>query len=96
MDKIHHIAIQVEDIKQAVDWYRDRFDFNLSYQDESWALLEFANMSLALVVPEQHPPHFAIENQQAEKFGELTEHRDGTQSIYIKDPFANAIEIIKP
>lgn len=21
MDKIHHIAIQVDDVKQAVDWY---------------------------------------------------------------------------
>ncbi len=95
MDKIHHIAVQVDDVKQAVDWYRDQFDIEVSYQDETWAMLKFDNISLAIVIPGQHPPHFAIENEQAEKYGELTPHRDGTASIYIKDPFDNAVEIIK-
>ena len=58
-------------------------------------MLKFDNISLAIVVPGQHPPHFAVENKQAEKFGELTTHRDGTASIYINDPFGNAVEIIK-
>ena len=96
MDKIHHVAIQVNDIQQAVDWYSNKFEVEVRYQDETWALLQFANLSLALVVPDQHPPHFAIENANAEAFGKLTEHRDGTESIYIKDPFGNEIEIMKP
>jgi extradiol dioxygenase family protein len=95
MDKIHHLAIQVKDIKTAVTWYKEKFDANIIYEDESWAMLEFENLSLALVIPEQHPPHFAIESDDAEKFGKLTPHRDGTASIYLQDPFGNAIEIIK-
>ena len=95
MDKIHHVAVQVDDIKKAVEWYRAQFDITVSYQDETWAMLEFDNLSLALVIPSQHPNHFAIENNEAEKFGELTPHRDGTASIYINDPFGNAVEIIK-
>ena len=95
MDKIHHVAIQVNDIKVAVDWYQDKFDTKILYQDDTWALIQFDNLSLALVLPDEHPSHFAIENAQAEKFGELTPHRDGTASVYINDPFGNSIEIIK-
>jgi catechol 2,3-dioxygenase-like lactoylglutathione lyase family enzyme len=95
MDKIHHVAIQVNDIKIAVEWYQDKFDTKILYQDDTWALIKFDNLSLALVLPDQHPAHFAIENDEAEKFGELTEHRDGTASVYINDPFGNSIEIIK-
>ena len=95
MDKIHHIAIQVEDVNKAVEWYSRQFDVELAYQDESWALLKFDNISLAIVVPGEHPPHFAVEDDEAEKYGELTPHRDGTASIYIKDPFGNAVEILK-
>lgn len=95
MDKIHHIALQVDDIEKAVDWYRNQFGVEVEYQDETWAMLKFDNLSLALVLPSQHPPHFAIEKENAADFGELTSHRDGTASIYLDDPFNNSIEIIK-
>ena len=58
-------------------------------------MLEFGNISLAIVLPGQHPSHFAIEDKGAEKYGKLTSHRDGTASIYIKDPFGNSIEMLK-
>ncbi|MDG2176896.1 MAG: VOC family protein [Gammaproteobacteria bacterium] len=94
-DKIHHIAVQVDDIGDAVDWYTQSFDVEVSYQDESWAMLEFDNLSLALVLPGEHPGHFAVTNDHAEKYGSLTTHRDGTASVYIKDPFGNAVELIR-
>ena len=81
--------------KTAVKWYTDKFDASLDYEDETWALLKFSNLSLALVMPDQHPPHFAIESTNAEAFGKLTKHRDGTASVYIEDPFGNAVEIIE-
>ena len=95
MDKIHHIAVQVDNVKSAVDWYQKQFNIEVSYQDDTWAMLKFDNISLAIVIPGQHPPHFAIENDHAEDYGELTVHRDNTASIYINDPFGNAVEIIK-
>ena len=95
MDKIHHIAIPVKAIDKAVDWYVSQFDVRVSYQDESWALLKFENLSLALVLPSEHPGHFAIEHDRAESFGALTPHRDGTESVYIKDPSGNTVEILK-
>lgn len=95
MDTIHHIAIPVEDIKTTLQWYKDNFDVDIAYEDQSWALIKFDNIALALVLPDQHPPHFAITCQDAEKYGALTPHRDGTESIYIKDPSGNAVEMLK-
>ena len=95
MDHLHHIAIQVSDISRSIAWYRARFDVNVTYRDDSWALLRFANVSLALVLPDQHPPHMAVERDDAAAFGTLTPHRDGTASVYIEDPDGNAVEMLK-
>ena len=95
MDKIHHIAIQVEDISKSVEWYKKNFEVVVSYQDETWAMIDFENTSLALVMPEEHPFHFAIESKQAEIYGDLTKHRDGTASVYICDIDGNNVEMIK-
>lgn len=95
LDPIHHVAIPVPDIAKALEWYTYRFHCNVEYVDETWALLKFANARLALVLPREHPPHFAVTRPDANKFGELTTHRDGLNSVYITDPFANSIEILE-
>jgi len=94
MDKIHHVAITVEDLKRAVEWYTKNFDCKVAYQDDTWAMLEFQNIQLALVLPTQHPAHVGFERINAEKFGKLTKHRDGRSSVYIQDPEGNSIEIL--
>jgi catechol 2,3-dioxygenase-like lactoylglutathione lyase family enzyme len=93
-DSLHHVAISVNDIAQAVDWYRDKFRCEVSYQDDTWALLTFANVHLALVLPHQHPPHLGFVTPDADKYGELKPHRDGTRSIYIADPSGNPVELL--
>lgn len=95
MDMLQHVAISVTDIDEALDWYRAQFDVETVYADESWALLRFANISLALTLPEQHPPHIAVERDDAASFGALTRHRDGTASVYIEDPWGNTVEIMQ-
>lgn len=94
-DTIDHVAIPVPDVNQAVAWYTRMFRCKVCYQDETWALLGFANVQLALVLPRQHPPHIAFRNPEAAKFGGLTRHRDGTRSVYITDPFGNTIEMME-
>ncbi len=93
--KLHHAALCVSDIAEAVIWYSDTLGAKVAYQDETWALLDIENTSLALVIPSQHPPHLAFEHANAEKFGELTPHRDGTASVYVSDPFGNTIEFLR-
>ena len=94
LDGIHHIAISVENVATAVEWYRDKFQCEVAYQDETWGLLKFANISLALVIPGQHPPHIGFTSAEAEKYGDLKTHRDGTRSVYITDPFGNSVEMM--
>ncbi len=95
LDHIHHVAIPVPDIAKAVEWYTSRFDCEVEYLDNTWALLAFANTKLALVLPKQHPSHVALSRPDANKFGELVTHRDGLRSVYLKDAFGNAIEILE-
>lgn len=94
LDSLHHVAVAVDDIARAVDWYTKTFQCKVSYQDPTWAMLEFANIKVALVIPEQHPPHIAFTHPEAEKFGSLKPHRDGTRSCYVRDPAGNSIEIM--
>ena len=94
LDEIHHIAIQVQDIKRAVSWYLEHFRCEVSWRDETWALLRFANTSLALVLPAEHPPHVAFTMEDVHGLGELNSHRDGTRFIYIRDSEGNALECL--
>ena len=84
LDSINHIAICVPNVEEAVKWYTDTFNCQIDYQDKTWAYLRFNNIQLALVVPDQHPPHVCFVTAKAEQFGQLKTHRDGTRSCYVK------------
>lgn len=92
---VDHIAIPVSDIQQALRWYRGQFQVQTVYEDATWAMLKFGNVNLALVLQGQHPPHIAVERSDAEAYGNLNIHRDGTASVYVNDPFGNVIEVLK-
>jgi catechol 2,3-dioxygenase-like lactoylglutathione lyase family enzyme len=92
-DTVDHIAVAVSDVKGTVDWYLKNFSCKVAYQDETWALLEFANIRVAFVLPNQHPPHFALLRDPA-AYGEPKTHRDGTRSVYLNDPSGNSIEVL--
>ena len=95
LDTIHHLAIQVSNIENSVKWYKSHFTCDIAYQDKSWALLNFANISLALVLPNQHPTHFAITREDISIFGNPVKHRDGTCSVYVEDPSGNSAEMLQ-
>jgi catechol 2,3-dioxygenase-like lactoylglutathione lyase family enzyme len=93
LDTLHHTAIRVKDVKETVAWYTRRFRCKVEYQDATWAMLAFENVRLAFVIAGQHPPHIAILGDPS-AFGEPTIHRDGTSSVYVKDPNGNNVEIM--
>ena len=92
MEASDHIAIVVTNINHEVKWYTDNHDCKVNYQDESGAELQFKNIKLALVLPQDHPAHIAFEDDTVVD-GE--KHRDGSESIYDHDTFGNIIERIK-
>ncbi len=93
-DTLHHVAISVDDVAATVRWYRETFRCEVEYQDDTWALLAFENVRLALVVPDQHPPHVAFVHPSPERYGPVKPHRDGTRSSYTHDPAGNAVEML--
>ncbi len=95
MERLHHIALPVTDIEKAVLWYEKNFDVRKIYADSTWALLAFDNVALALVLPGQHPAHIAVERENIERYGHLSKHRDGTASVYVTDPWGNAVEYLQ-
>lgn len=95
LDTVDHVAVSVHDVKTALDWYCRHFQCLVLHHDDTWALVQFANIKLALVVPSQHPPHLGFVRPKASDFGPLTAHRDGTRSVYITDPSGNSVEFLK-
>jgi catechol 2,3-dioxygenase-like lactoylglutathione lyase family enzyme len=94
LDSMDHIAIEVNDVKESVAWYADRFRCRIDYQDDTWALISFANIRLAFVTRGQHRPHIGFKRPDAENFGTLKSHRDGTRYVYLEDPANNVVEIL--
>ena len=92
--KIDHIALQVNDIKESVEYYKN-YGSRVLYQDDTWAFLEFDNIKLALVVEDEHPYHIAFEVDILPHTENVQKHRDGSISYYLKDPSGNTVEIIK-
>lgn len=95
LDAVHHVALAVDDVQAAVDWYIARFRCRVEYQDATWAMLRFDNLRLAFISGGRHPPHLGFLRPDAEQFGELKPHRDGTRSVYVEDPAGNAVEMLK-
>ncbi len=95
LDNIHHLALQVDDIDKSINWYRSHFVCEVAYEDSTWALLKFGNISLALVLPSQHPMHVAVAREDASLYGQPILHRDGTRSVYIEDPSGNHLEMLE-
>ena len=95
LDILDHVAIQVKNISESISWYKSKFKCKIMYEDETWGLLEFSNCKLALVTKSQHPPHFAVIDENLKKGDKTTLHRDGSISKYILDCDGNNIEIIK-
>ena len=90
--KLDHVALQVDNPKEAAEWYRDNFEAEILYADDTWSFVQFENVKLAFVIPSQHPAHIAFEKPYL-TIGKT--HRDGSKSIYVMDPFGNFYELIK-
>ena len=99
--RFDHVAIPAQNISESIEWYRSRFGATVLFQDATWAFLQMGGTKLALISPDQHPPHFAVSVTEdaladAAKFADkpIDAHRDGTRGIYLYDPSGNAVELI--
>ena len=97
--KFDHVALQSSDIPASIAWYKENFDCEVLYQDDTWAMLNICGLNLSFVTPGQHPAHIAFcvsEDDAAKKYSDkrFKGHRDGTKSFYQRDNQNNIVEII--
>ena len=109
LKRLGHVAICVQDIETAVQFYQN-LGMELAWKDADWAYLKAGDDGLALLSPSynQAGPHFGFvfsdraqmeaSYQQLRSSGvnvsEVHEHRDGTASFYGKDPDGNWFEYL--
>ena len=107
--RLGHVAICVQDIPKAVQFYQNQ-GMEVAWQDADWAYLKAGDDGLALVSPgyEQAGPHFgfvfsdraevdtAYDRLKAEGIHvtQIHEHRDGTASFYGRDLDGNWFEYL--
>ena len=94
--KLHHIARRVSDIAPVVKWRVKTRNLDSVHQDQTLTLLDTENMSIVLVLRSKHLPNVVFKSLEAEKYGDLTTHRGGSESVCVQDPFRNTIEFLEP
>jgi len=96
---VDHIAILVDDLSVAEDWYCSHLCGEVKFRDERYIRLKLKNTNIALIDKKYYPHAHCgilvdkIEDLPMEK-GEIVKHRDGTMGVYVKDPFGNYLEYI--
>ena len=94
-----HVALISKNIKNAIDWYVQKWNAEVLYQDETWGLIKLGESKIAFVSPHQHSAHICFEIDDefiANKLSTETfkGHRDGSSSCYIRDPDGNFLEFL--
>ena len=96
---VDHIAILVDDLKKAEEWYTQKLAGKVTFRDSKYIRLTVSNTNIALIDKNHYSyPHFGILVDKKEDLpletGEVVYHRDGTIGVYVKDPFGNYLEYI--
>tara|TARA_R110000765_G_scaffold416374_2_gene518201 strand:+ start:490 stop:837 length:348 start_codon:yes stop_codon:yes gene_type:complete len=97
--KIDHIAILVDDLKLAEEWYMMRMNVTVAQRDEKYIRLQADNLNISLLDGKHYSRNHIgvivedVVNLPLER-GPRIVHRDGTVGVYEKDPFGNYLEYI--
>ncbi|HXG64155.1 MAG TPA: VOC family protein [Blastocatellia bacterium] len=100
---LDHVAVVSHDLDADAEFY-SRLGFRVETRYADWAMLKDGEgRGLALLAPGgKHPPHLAmrapsralLEELARERNSRVMEHRDGSLSIYLKDPSGNPFEVV--
>jgi lactoylglutathione lyase len=101
---INHVALEVGDLKAALDLYSRLFDFELRGYSKTMAFLEMGDQFLAVSHGRAQPPddhrHFGLVVDDEEKVraavaeAGLEHHRSMGGGVRFKDPWGNNFEVV--
>ena len=100
---INHVALEVDDIDRALEFYGRLFDFELRGRSDTWAFIDIGDQFLALMKGRTQSP------DGARHFGLVVDDKDATRRLLeaagveiipgrrldFLDPFGNRVEIVQ-
>jgi catechol 2,3-dioxygenase-like lactoylglutathione lyase family enzyme len=99
---INHVALEVDDIAQALEWYGRFFDLQLRGQRSTMAWIDMGDQFLALSAPRRSPPdadrHFGLVVDDKEGIREALRvagvEVEASGHLGFTDPWGNNVEIV--
>ena len=86
---VNHVVLEVGDLDEALDWYRERFEFELRGRHRGMAFLDMGDQYLVLAEGRTQEPdgarHFGLVVDDLSVFGE----RD------LRDPWGNRLQLVQ-
>jgi catechol 2,3-dioxygenase-like lactoylglutathione lyase family enzyme len=86
---VNHVVLEVGDLDEALDWYRERFEFELRGRHRGMAFLDMGDQFLVLAEGRTQEPdgarHFGLVVDDLSVFGE----RD------LRDPWGNRLQLVQ-
>jgi lactoylglutathione lyase len=100
---INHVALEVGDIDEALDFYGRLFDFRLRGRSPRMAFLDMGDQFLALSAPRESPPdshrHFGLVVDDREAVRSAVEAAGveivPTRGLRFRDPWGNSVEVVE-
>ena len=101
---INHVALEVGDIEEALDFYGEIFDFDLRGRTTSGAFIDMGDQFIALAETDvaadrkDDHRHFGLVvddlNAVESRLDELDVERVPTQGLEFRDPWGNRFQIV--
>jgi lactoylglutathione lyase len=100
---INHVALEVGDIDQALEFYGRLFEFELRGRGSRMAFLDMGDQFLALSAGRQGPPdagrHFGLVVDDREAVRRAVEEAGAeivpTRGLRFHDPWGNSVEVVE-
>ena len=99
---VNHVALEVDDVDAALEWWARFFDFELRGRRRSMAWIDLGDQFVALSAPRSTPPdddrHFGLVVDGKERLRAALQEA-GVQvptsgSLRFRDPWGNNIEVV--
>lgn len=100
---VNHIALEVDSVDRALEWWGQFFEFELRGRRERMAWIDLGDQFLALTEPRVGPPdrgrHFGLvvdgKERLRSRLAAAGLEVPGSGSLRFRDPWGNSIEVVE-
>jgi lactoylglutathione lyase len=99
---VNHVALEVDDVDAALEWWSRLFAFELRGRRRTMAWIDLGDQFVALSAPRSQPPddgrHFGLVVDDKERLRATLQEAglpvSETGSLRVDDPWGNTIEVV--